>query len=164
MKSLFYLFVAILGLNGQAFAKSELNVYSFRKPEIISPLIKSFEQSSGVKINLVYGKPKALLQKLESEQQNNRADVILTSELSQLNSKQNLLQPIVLSNVSFNAQLVDDDKLWAALSLRVRALFTTKESNAKPISYFSELYDPLLQGTFCNSDFNHSYNQQMKSA
>ena len=164
MKSLFYLFVAILGLNGQAFAKGELNVYSFRKPEIISPLIKSFEESTGVKTNLVYGKPQALLKKLASERQKNRADIILTSELSQLNSKLNLLQPIELDNDTYSRDLVDDKKLWVALSLRVRALFTLKESNSKPILYFSQLNDPRFQGTFCNRDFSHSYNQQLKSA
>lgn len=162
MRSIIFLFISFFALTAQVLANSVVNVYSFRKAEIISPLITAFEQEHNVRVNLVYGKPNALLNKFTANADNSQVDVLLTSELGQLQSVKHLLQPINIQTPSIAPQLIDDEYKWVALSLRIRALFS--RTNEKPITSYRELDSEQFYGKLCNRDFNHSYNQQMEKS
>lgn len=162
MRSVIFLFISFFALTAQVLANSVVNVYSFRKAEIISPLITAFEQEHNVRVNLVYGKPKALVNKFIANADNSQVDVLLTSELGQLQSVKHLLQPINIRTSPVSPELVDDEKKWVALSLRIRALFSL--TNEQPITSYSELNSEKFYGKLCNRDFNHSYNQQMEKS
>ena len=71
----------------------ELNIYSFRQQEIIAPVIQAFEKETGIRVNLVHGKSDYLLRRLAEDAEASQADVLLTSDLAQLNHAQDLLQP-----------------------------------------------------------------------
>jgi iron(III) transport system substrate-binding protein len=161
MRRIIFLFLIISMLSGQVLAKPVVNVYSFRKAELISPLITAFEIEHAVKVNLVYGKPNALLSKLANEQINSPVDVLLTSELSQLQSYKHLLQPLANSNTAIAPTLIDEKRHWVAVSLRIRALFTRKTDTHHSLVNYSQLANSDLASQFCNRDFTHSYNQQM---
>ena len=84
-KSKLLLYSLILIQSAPIFANTaHLNVYSFRKYELIEPVIKKFETQHNIKVNVVNGKSKHLLARLKEDGENSLADVILSSDLVQL--------------------------------------------------------------------------------
>ncbi|KID54574.1 iron-binding protein FbpA [Pseudoalteromonas luteoviolacea] len=166
IKSKLCCFYPFLLLSTQVLAKDdELNVYSFRKYELIKPMLQAFEQHSGVKVNLVNGKSHFLLSRLKSDGIQSRADVILSSDLVQLSAHRALLQP--MTELKGWSQLPDvfkdPNQHWVSLSMRTRALFTRKNDNATVFipTYFSQFSEPHMQGKFCVRDWGHSYNKTL---
>lgn len=49
-----------------AFAANEVNVYSYRQPYLIEPILKQFEQESGIKVNFIYA-DKGLVERVKRE-------------------------------------------------------------------------------------------------
>ncbi len=54
----------------------EVNIYSYRQPELIQPLLDAFTAETGVKTNVLFLE-KGLEERIEAEGQNSPADVIL---------------------------------------------------------------------------------------
>ena len=40
----------------QAHAESEVNIYSYREPGLIDPILKRFSEETGIKVNVIYSK------------------------------------------------------------------------------------------------------------
>ena len=66
-----------------AMAAGEVNVYSYRQPELIKPLFDAFTNQTGVKVNMVYAQA-GLLERLKAEGANSPADMVLSSDMSRL--------------------------------------------------------------------------------
>ena len=64
---------------------NDVNVYSYRQPELVKPLFDAFTEQSGIKVNVQFLK-KGLVEKLVAEGDRSPADVILTVDISRLNS------------------------------------------------------------------------------
>ena len=62
-----------------ASAAEEVNVYSYREPELIQPLLSSFTGKTGIKINIIFAK-EGLVERMSAEAKNSPADVLLTNE------------------------------------------------------------------------------------
>ena len=58
--------VTILTLTGTALQSDEINVYSYRQPELIKPLFDAFSKETGIDINIAFLK-KGLVEKLLAE-------------------------------------------------------------------------------------------------
>ena len=63
---------------------NEVNVYSARKGYLLKPLIEAFKNDTGIKVNIISGKSKALQKRIEQEGVNTRADVLLTVDAGNL--------------------------------------------------------------------------------
>ncbi|MDK1290460.1 extracellular solute-binding protein [Pseudoalteromonas umbrosa] len=166
IKSKLCCFYPFLLLSTQVLANDdELNVYSFRKYELIKPMLQAFEQHSGVKVNLVNGKSHFLLSRLKADGAQSRADVILSSDLVQLSAHRALLQPMTeLKGWSVLPDVFKDpDQHWVSLSMRTRALFTRKNDTSSSFipTYFAQFSEPQIQGKFCVRDWRHSYNKTL---
>ncbi|OCQ19030.1 iron-binding protein FbpA [Pseudoalteromonas luteoviolacea] len=164
IKSKLFYFYPILLLSTQVLAKNnELNVYSFRKYELIKPMLHAFEKQSGVRVNLVNGKSQFLLSRLSSDGENSRADVILSSDLVQLSAHHELLQPMTELKRWPEVPKVfkDPEQRWVSLSMRTRALFTKRNTSAPIPHYFTQFSDPKVAGQFCVRDWQHSYNRTL---
>ncbi|MCF6442697.1 extracellular solute-binding protein [Pseudoalteromonas luteoviolacea] len=166
IKSKLCCFYPFLLLSTQVLADDdELNVYSFRKYELIKPMLQAFEQHSGVKVNLVNGKSHFLLSRLKADGAQSRADVILSSDLVQLSAHRALLQPMTeLKGWSVLPDVFKDpDQHWVSLSMRTRALFTRKNDTSSSFipTYFAQFSEPQMQGKFCVRDWRHSYNKTL---
>jgi len=164
MKSNLFIFIALFASSGEVLAKSveQLNVYSFRKLELIAPIISSFEKESGIKVNLVHGKSKYLLKRLENDAEKSQADLLLTSDLSQLANKKHLLQPFPdFENLEHvNQNLIDNEKYWVSTSLRSRTIFSAEHTKLPVPKYYSDFNKPQYHGQFCIRDLSHSYNRE----
>jgi iron(III) transport system substrate-binding protein len=166
-KSKLLLYSLILIQSTPIFAKSaHLNVYSFRKYELIEPVIKKFETQHNIKVNVVNGKSKHLLSRLKQDGDNSLADVVLSSDLIQLHDHKNLLQPIPeLSKwTHIPDELKDDEGMWVSVSMRTRALFSRKGAKSPPPIYYEALTQEQYKGTFCVREWQHSYNKMLAAS
>ena len=65
------------------YAKSEVNVYSYRQPILIDPFFDEFTKTTGIKVNVLHAK-KGLLERVISEGANTPADLVLTVDIARL--------------------------------------------------------------------------------
>jgi len=62
-----------------AIAADEVNLYSARKEKLIKPLLDTFTENTGIKVNLVTAKAGPLLKRLKTEGSNSPADLFITT-------------------------------------------------------------------------------------
>ncbi len=66
-----------------AFSAEEVNLYTYREPGLIKPLIDEFTKETGIRVNTVFA-ASGLEERLRSEGQNSPADVLLTVDIGRL--------------------------------------------------------------------------------
>ncbi|MFC1684152.1 Fe(3+) ABC transporter substrate-binding protein [Pseudomonadota bacterium] len=153
-------------ISGPALSAEEVNLYSARKENLIKPLLDRFTKQTGIKVNLVTGKAKALLKRLESEGRNTPADLLITTDAGNLHVAKaaGLLQSaeskILTETVPSN--LRDGDNQWFALSTRSRVIVYSKE-RVKPgeLTSYEDLADPKWKGRICIRSSSNVYNQSL---
>jgi len=72
---------AVSAFNAQA--ADEINIYSDRQAFLMKPILDAFTEETGIKVNVVFAKS-GLIQRLKSEGDNSPADLLLTSNVSNL--------------------------------------------------------------------------------
>ena len=87
--------VAALAVGAAAAAAEEVNVYSYRQPQLIDPLLKAFTVKTGIKANVVYAAD-GLNERLAAEGRNSPAAVLLTVDAGRLSEAKDagLTQPV----------------------------------------------------------------------
>ncbi|MFZ7266866.1 Fe(3+) ABC transporter substrate-binding protein [Avibacterium avium] len=146
-----------------AFAANEVNVYSYRQPYLIEPILKQFEQETGVKVNFIFA-DKGLVERVKREGELSPADVLLTVDISRVMEIVNagLAQSIQSSVLESNipAQFRDSQGKWFALTSRARVVYSSKDRVGKlPASFtYYDLAKPELKGKVCVRSGKHSYN------
>jgi iron(III) transport system substrate-binding protein len=143
-------------------AKEEVNLYSTRQPELISPVLEAFTQSTGIKANTVYVQ-KGLIERLKAEGANSPADAVLTVDIGDLDNleKASVLQP-VSSNVLKNnipAHLTHPENLWYALTMRARILMVSKDRvKDDEVTTYEDLTNASMKRRVCTRSGKHEYN------
>ena len=61
----------------------EVNVYSYRQPDLIAPLTEAFTKETGIDVNVVFLN-KGLVERLKAEGDLSPADLIFTVDISRL--------------------------------------------------------------------------------
>ncbi len=163
------LLLAILSLNLIATdlkASTEtVNIYSFRQPFLIEPILAKFTEATGIETKVIFAK-KGLVERLKREGKLSPADVVLTSDFNKLLQlkSENLTQDIefykinnLLKNVP--SQFRDTDSHWVALTKRARGLYISKSSliDIDVIDY-ENLADDSFVGKVCTRSGKHPYN------
>lgn len=143
-------------------AADEVNLYSYRQPFLIEPLLKSFTDETGIKVNVVFAK-KGMLEKIQAAGSNNPADAVLTVDIGRLYGlkQAGVFEPVNsdILNANIPAHLRDPDGLWFGLTQRSRIALTSKE-RVKPgeLTTYEDLADPKFRGRICVRSGKHSYN------
>lgn len=142
-------------------AKAQVNIYSYRKPELIQPMFEQFTAVSGISVNVVYAKG-GMLAKLKSEGENSPADLVFTADIGRLTDIKNaaLTQPvnsaILKKNIPANRR--DSENHWFGLTARARIIVASKERvPADAITTYEQLSDPALRGKICTRSGKHAY-------
>lgn len=141
----------------------EVNVYSYRQPFLIEPMFKEFTKETGIKVNVKFAK-EGIAEKLAQEGEYSPADVILTSEFSRLFelADKELIQPVDSSVIEQNipAQYRDSSDEWFALTVRTRAVYSSRERVGKLGNDFdyTDLAKPEFKGKICTRSGKHPYN------
>lgn len=158
------LFSAAWGTTAMAVGATtgEVNLYSYRQPFLMDPLLEAFTEETGIKVNMVYLK-KGMLERLKSEGANSPADLVLTADIGNLHNfvQAGLLQSFKSDTLEQNvpAQYRHPDGLWYALTTRARIIFTHKD-RVKPgeVTTYEDLADPKMKGRICTRSGKHVYN------
>jgi len=140
----------------------EVNIYSERQPFLIDPVLDAFTRETGIKVNIVYLK-KGMLERLKAEGINSSADMILTSDIGNLNNhveagvlqgmRSAVLEDIIAPNYRH------PDGLWFGLTTRARVIFTHK-TRVEPgeVTSYEDLAAPRMKGRVCMRSGKHEYN------
>lgn len=151
---------SIISLQANA---EQVNIYSFRQPFLIQPILEKFTAQTGIETKVVFSK-KGLIQRLKREGELSPADVILTSNFSKMLQvkEQGLSQPYQLSTAlaeNIPAQFRDSENHWIALTQRVRNIYSSKErSGDQSAIRYEDLAKPEYKGRICTRSGKHPYN------
>ncbi|MFV0297824.1 MAG: Fe(3+) ABC transporter substrate-binding protein [Hyphomicrobiaceae bacterium] len=144
-----------------ASAADVVNIYSYREPRLIHPLLAAFTQKTGIKTQLVYGQD-GLLERVAAEGKNSPADVILTVDIGRLADakakgiSQPITSPTVIANIP--ATYRDPEGHWIGLTERARIVFASKTRVKQDAITYDELADPKWKGKICMRSGQHTYN------
>lgn len=153
--------VAFAAAAGTALADGEVNIYSYRQPELIQPLIDAFTKETGIEANVLF-LDKGLVERMAAEGANSPADVILTVDIGRLIEAKDggVTQPLEdeIINKDIPAQYRDPAGEWFGLTTRGRVVYASKERVPETAITYEELADPKWKGRICMRDGQHSYN------
>ena len=145
---------------------SEINVYSHRHYDTDKMLFKTFEQKTGIKVNVVTAKAEELVSKLELEGANTPADILLTSDIGNLYEAKEkaLLQPITSKTLEANIPLHvrDSQNEWFGLTKRARIfVYNPQKINPNNLSDYLSLAKPEFKGKILTRTSTNSYNKSL---
>ncbi|MEP3048461.1 MAG: Fe(3+) ABC transporter substrate-binding protein [Roseibium sp.] len=143
-----------------ALADGEVNIYSYRQPFLIQPLLDAYTAQTGVKANVIYAS-KGLGERIAAEGANSPADVLLTVDIGRLDGAKQLgiTQPVVSDVVNENipAQYRDPEGHWVGLTNRARIIYASRDRVDQDTITYEELSDPKWKGRICTRSGQHVY-------
>ena len=158
---------AFAALQSSALAAEEVNVYSYRQPELINPLFEQFTRETGIAVKTVFA-DKGLVERMEQEGTLSPADLLMSADVGRLviAAEKGLAQPVDLPAIldKVPAALRDTGNLWFGLTMRARVVYASKDRVSQETISYEELADPKWKGKICLRPGNHPYNLGMISA
>ena len=144
-----------------AAAEGEVNIYSYRQPFLIEPLLEAFTKETGIKTNVIFAAD-GLAERIQAEGANSPADVLLTVDIGRLDGAKEagITQPVTSEVVNENvpAEFRDPEGHWIGLTTRARIIYASKERVAQDSITYEELADPKWKGKICTRSGQHVYN------
>jgi iron(III) transport system substrate-binding protein len=155
---------ALAGLAPAALAQGEVNIYSYREPQLIDPLLKAFTDKTGIKANVVYAAA-GLNERLAAEGPNSPADLLFTVDAGRLSEAKDAgltqaVESAVLAN-AIPAQFRDPAMHWFGLTMRARVVYASKDRVKQDAITYEELADPMWKGKICIRSGQHVYNTSL---
>jgi iron(III) transport system substrate-binding protein len=147
---------------------AEVNIYSYRQPELVQPLLDAFTAETGIETNVAFLE-KGMVQRLQAEGARSPADVILTSDISRLTEvvEAGVTQAVDSAAIgdAIPATLRDPDNHWFGLTTRARVVYASRDRVAEgEVTTYEDLADPKWLGRICTRSGLHAYNIAMTSA
>ena len=145
-----------------AHAEGEVNLYSYRQPFLIEPMLDEFTKQTGIEVNVVFAK-KGMVEKIKAAGANNPADAVLTVDVGRLDAlhKAGLLEPVdsAILDATIPAHLRHPEGVWFGLTTRARLALVSRE-RMKPdeLRTLADLADPKFRGRICTRSGKHVYN------
>ena len=150
-----------LAMTAQFTWADSVNIYSFRQPFLIEPILAQFTKETGIETKVVFAKD-GLIQRLKREGKLSPADVVLTSDFSKLLQviEEGLSQAFNsdIVNQRIPAQFRDSEQHWVALTQRVRNIYSSKERVGKTAINYEDLANKEYKGRICTRSGKHPYN------
>ena len=152
---------------GTAATANEVNIYTYRESKLVQPLFEAFTKETGIKVNSISASS-GLEQRIKTEGANSPADVLLTADISRLEDavQSGITQPLNSKAVdeTVPAQYRDPEGHWAAVALRARVVYASKERVKQSAISYEELADPKWKGKICIRSGQHMYNNALFAA
>jgi len=165
MKKILLIILALTFFKSLAIG-NEVNVFSARHYDSDIQLYEKFTLETGIKVNVISGKDKALQKRIIEEGKNSKADLYITADAGRLgffDSKgmfQNSMSPKIKSAVPSNFR----SKNWTGIAKRARIIYYSPERvNAIDINgmTYEELANPKWRGRIVIRQSNNIYNQSL---
>ena len=151
---------ALSSFSASAFAET-VNIYSYRQPDLIKPVLDEFTKQTGIKTQVQFLK-KGMVEKLQAEAINSPADVILTTDIGRLSeiTSKGLVQTV--NNTEINSNIPESfrsaDGSWFGLTIRGRVIFASKERVEQNDLTYESLAKSEWKGRICTRSGQHAYN------
>jgi len=146
---------------GPVRAENEVNIYSYREPGLINPLLAAFTKETGIKTNVVFA-TSGLIERLAAEGRNSPADLLLTNESGLLLQAvgAGVTQPVrsAVLETAIPATLRDPGGQWFGLTRRARVVYASKERVKQNAITYEELAEPKWRNKICIRSGQHTYN------
>lgn len=156
-----------LALTAPAVAASEVNVYTYREPNLIKPLFDAFTRDTGVKVNVIFASS-GLEERIASEGDKSPADMLLTVDIGRLARAVELgiTQPVQSAtlNQAIPAQFRDPANQWFGVTYRARVIYASKARVPEQMITYESLADPKWRGRICVRDGQNIYNNALFAA
>ena len=145
---------------------AEVNVFSARHYDSDIQLYEKFTSKTGIKVNVVSGKDKALQKRITEEAEDSKADIYITADAGRLgafDSKgmfQNSMTPAIKAAVPSNFR----SKNWTGIAKRARIIYYSPDRvNANDLNgmTYEGLADPKWKGKIVIRKSNNIYNQSL---
>ena len=138
-----------------------VNVYTNREPGLYSATLDEFTKATGIKVNALFSE-QGLAERIRAEGANSPADLLITVDIGRLQEAVDLgiTQPVRSEVLAANipAPYRDPEGQWFATSLRVRAVYASKERVPDGALTYESLADPKWKGKICTRSGQHPYN------
>lgn len=150
-----------LGLAASAAQAQEVNVYTYREPALIKPLLDKFTAETGVKVNTLFAAD-GLEERIATEGAGSPADLLISVDVARLTRgvelgiAQRFDDPVLDKAVP--AAFRDPDGFWYGLSSRARVVYASKERVKQTTIRYEDLADPVWKGRICIRSGQHPYN------
>lgn len=152
---------ALIAVPAMAQAQSsEVNIYSFREPGLIQPLLDRFSEETGIKANVLFAGD-GLLERVEAEGELSPVDVVLTVDIGNLaGAKEKGITQTISDSVLADVPEAyrDADGQWVALSLRARVFYVSNERVDATALTYEDIAQPEWKGRLCTRSGQHVYN------
>lgn len=150
----------LLGLAAPAMS-DEVNLYSYRQPFLMEPLVEAFTAKTGIEVNVVHAN-KGLLERLSAEGRNSPADVIITTNAGRLNDlvEGDLVQAVKSDVLTANIpeKLRDPEGRWFAITKRGRIIYASRDRvPADAALTYEGLSGDDWKGRICTRSGSHGY-------
>ena len=131
-----------------------LVVYTSHKEEVYTPIIREFEERTGIWVEVVTGGTNELLQQIEKEQDAPRADVMFGGGVESLESYRDCFTPYICREAD---QIRDGFQsqcgYWTPFSaLPVVLIYNTKLVRAESVTSWVDLEKPAFRGNIAFAD------------
>lgn len=162
-RALFSCLAAVLAFpsSDPAQAAESVNIYSYREPKLVDPVLKAFTAKTGIKVNTVFANS-GLVERIAAEGRNSPADVLLTNEFGLLIQGVNagITAPLKsdIIDKQIPAALRDPEGRWIGLTRRARIVYASKDRVKQDAITYEELADPKWKGKICARSGQHTYN------
>ncbi len=147
---------------GARAASEEVNLYSYRQPFLIQPMLDVFTEKTGITVNVAYAE-EGMLERIKAEGENTPADAVLTADIGRLKDMEDagVLAAVNSEVLSENipAAYRHPDGYWFGLTTRARIIFASKDRvGADEVTSYEDLADPKMKGRICIRSSKHLYN------
>ena len=164
MKKIGVLFGFLILFTTSSFA-NEVNVFSARHYDSDVQLYQKFTSKTGIKLNVVSGKDKALLKRIKEEGTDSKADLFITADAGKLGAAQAngiFQRGASSSGVKKSVPANFRTAYWTGIAKRARVIYynpskTTPDANMS----YEDLSDPKLKGKIVIRQSNNVYNQSL---
>ena len=145
---------------------AEVNVFSARHYDSDIQLYEKFTAKTGIKVNVVSGKDKALQKRITEEGADSKADLYITADAGRLGAFaakgmfQNSMSPAIKAAVPKNFRT----SKWTGIAKRARIIYYSPERvNANDLNgmTYEGLADPKWRGRIVIRKSNNIYNQSL---
>jgi len=154
--------VSVTSMTSIAAADEEVNLYSYRQPFLINPILEAFTAETGIKVNTVHAKS-GIVERLKAEGEATPADVVLTADVGRLHDlvEADLVQPVTsdVLNANIPTQYRHPEGKWYGLTVRGRVIFASADrTEPGEVTSYADLADPKLKGRVCTRSGKQVYN------
>ncbi len=164
MKKLgFFLFLISIFFNTAV--ANEVNIFSARHYDSDVQLYKKFTNKTGIKVNVVSGKDKALQKRIKAEGEDCKGDLYITADAGRLGAFQSegmfqrgASSAGIKKAVSSNFRTA----YWTGIAKRARVIYYNPlKTTPRPDMSYEDLASPLYKGKVVIRKSNNVYNQSL---